>query len=127
MSTPQTSACALKPLLFFDNLVSYFLQVDLVMGLTSSCTEAAKRSGCRPIVESAHPRFQMGLYLVAATGGNELVLGAHHLTKGVEWGTPTAANRLWANLAAFSPRWNCVCLRDRLPEVSVCNSRLMIN
>ncbi|VDM00092.1 unnamed protein product [Schistocephalus solidus] len=95
-------------------------RVDLVMGITSSCTEkieAAERSGSQAVTVRTHPRFQMGLYLVAVTGGNELVLGAHHLTKGVEWGTPTAANRLWANLAAFSPRWTCVCLRDRLPEI----------
>nr|VZI39851.1 unnamed protein product [Spirometra erinaceieuropaei] len=95
-------------------------RVDLVMGLTSSCTEkleAAERSGSLAPAVRVHPRFQMGLYLVAVTGGNELVLGAHRLTKGVEWGTPTAAHRLWANLTAFSPRWTCVCLRDRLPEI----------
>ncbi|KAL7056950.1 hypothetical protein AAHC03_019006 [Spirometra sp. Aus1] len=95
-------------------------RVDLVMGLTSSCTEkleATERSGSLAPAVRVHPRFQMGLYLVAVTGGNELVLGAHRLTKGVEWGTPTAAHRLWANLTAFSPRWTCVCLRDRLPEI----------
>uniref|UniRef100_A0A5K3EXJ7 AMP-binding domain-containing protein n=1 Tax=Mesocestoides corti TaxID=53468 RepID=A0A5K3EXJ7_MESCO len=92
-------------------------QLDVVLGQSVPCHTASLEGDVIEKNKSTFASHTWGLYLIALKRSRKLLTSAHQLTEGVEWGTPSAFSRLWANLSTFLPKWSVVVLRDQLPEI----------